>query len=183
MCRIAQQRSCSRLRSLDPAGTCVRGQRRDNRFFARCLLWVTLRPNRTLHRCPYIGPVLRRQLTFCASRSSRTTRSGRPPFFRVTVGCACGRPGIAPHRSAWQRSPRLPAVRSRTPRSRRHRALQGVRERRRRQDTGSAKYHLTVHGAPHFFGGERHTMRPSTLEIGTGVSPLRPVITSTPSAC
>jgi hypothetical protein len=29
-----------------------------------------------------------------------------------------------------------------------------LHERRRRQDTGSAKYHLTVHGVPYLFGRE-----------------------------
>jgi hypothetical protein len=36
------------------------------------------------------------------------------------------------------------------------------------QDTGSAKYHLSVHGVPHFFGRERHVMRPFALEITAG---------------
>jgi hypothetical protein len=73
---------------------------------------VTFRPNRTLHCCPSIGPVLIQELTF---RTLRSSRAGRPLVFRIT---ASGPSATAFHRSAWQKPPRFPDWQSRTPRGR-----------------------------------------------------------------
>jgi hypothetical protein len=60
---------------------------------------------------------------------------------------------------------------------------QGVRERVRRFDTGSAKDHVTVFEAPRLFGRKRDVMRPVAPKVYTVISPLRRVIAGSPSAC
>jgi hypothetical protein len=34
--------------------------------------------------------------------------------------------------------------------------------------TRAAQYQFAIHGVPHFFGRERHVMRPFSLKIGAG---------------
>jgi hypothetical protein len=63
----------------------------------------SLRPNRSLHRCPSIGPVLLHELTFCALR-------GRPLVFRVTSACPSQ---TAFHRCARQKASASSALSSR----------------------------------------------------------------------
>jgi hypothetical protein len=118
---------------------------------------VILRPSRTLHRCLSIGPVLLHELTFCTLRSSRTMRSGSPACFqahrRVPVGNR-----FPPKRSAKASASSGLAKQNTTKSllSRRRECVSGVADR----TSGSAKYHLTVDGLPHFFGRERHVMGP-----------------------
>jgi hypothetical protein len=49
------------------------------------LQWVTLRPNRRLHRCPYIGPVLRHELTSLTACAVISNGMGRGPTSAGTV--------------------------------------------------------------------------------------------------
>jgi hypothetical protein len=56
-------------------------------------LRVTFRPNRTLHRCPSIGPVLLHELTFRTLRSSWQRRLLRGPALEDAAYAQAGGTG------------------------------------------------------------------------------------------